>query len=114
MWRFIVESGRVIKGWEKGVKTMKKGERAIFVVQPEYAYGKEGRPPAIAPDTPLTFDIELLSWCSVKDVTNDGGVIKKVIREGKSWETPKDEDEVTGDCLPLTSSPQHIKLHKSC
>jgi len=78
---------------------MKKGEQAILTVQPQYAYGKEGQPPTIPPGTPLKFDIELLSWCSVKDVTNDGGVMKKILVEGKSWETPKEEDEVKGDFL---------------
>lgn len=103
IWRFEIpgdcETGQVIRGWDKGVKTMKKGEQAIFTVQPEYAYGKEGKPPAVPPDTPLKFDIELLSWCSVKDVTMDGGVLKKIVREGKSWETPKEEDEVKGNFL---------------
>nr|PNR37180.1 hypothetical protein PHYPA_020287 [Physcomitrium patens] len=91
---FKLGVGQVIRGWDKGVKTMRKGEQAIFTISPDYAYGKGGQPPAIPPDTKLTFDIELLSWCSVKDVTRDGGVMKKVVREGKSWERPKEADEV--------------------
>ncbi|KAG0574692.1 hypothetical protein KC19_VG283100 [Ceratodon purpureus] len=91
---FKLGVGQVIRGWDKGVKTMRKGEQAVFTVQPQYAYGKAGQPPGIPPDTPLRFDIELLSWCSVKDVCRDGGVMKKIVREGKSWETPKDSDEV--------------------
>ncbi|KAG5378386.1 hypothetical protein IGI04_026228 [Brassica rapa subsp. trilocularis] len=39
----------------------------------------------------LQFDVELLSWSSVKDICKDGGVFKK-IREKR--ETPKDLDEV--------------------
>ncbi|CAN7126854.1 unnamed protein product [Brassica rapa subsp. narinosa] len=39
----------------------------------------------------LQFDVELLSWSSVKDICKDGGVLKK-IREKR--ETPKDLDEV--------------------
>lgn len=91
-----MDTGAVIKGWDKGIKTMRKGEQAIFTLRPEYAYGKEGSPPAIPPDTTLKFDIEMLSWCSVRDVTRDGGVMKKIVREGQSWETPKDADEVIG------------------
>lgn len=96
----------MIRGWDKGVKTMRKGEHAVFTVQPHYAYGKAGQPPGIPPDTPLKFAIELLSWCSVKDVMRDGGVLKKIVREGKSWETPKDSDEVKGNFFgpPLESS----------
>ena len=84
---------------------MRKGEQAIFTLKPEYAYGKKGQPPGIPPDTTLKFDIEVLSWCSVKDVCRDGGVMKKIIREGQSWETPKDADEVTGHFLVLTLLP---------
>jgi FK506-binding protein 4/5 len=76
---------------------MRKGERAIFTLKPEYAYGKADQPPGIPPDATLKFDIEVLSWFSVKDVCRDGGVMKKIIREGLSWETPKDADEVTGE-----------------
>lgn len=92
----VWETGQVIKGWDKAVKTMRKGEQAILTLTPEYAYGKAGSPPGIPPDTTLKFDIEVLSWCSVKDVLRDGGIMKKVVVEGKSWETPKDADEVTG------------------
>ncbi|KAG0616294.1 hypothetical protein M758_5G104200 [Ceratodon purpureus] len=92
---FNLGVGQVIKGWDKGVKTMRKGEQAVFTLKPEYAYGKAGRPPGVPPNTTLKFDIELLSWCSVRDVCRDGGVMKKIIFEGESWETPKDPDEVT-------------------
>jgi hypothetical protein len=104
-------TGQVMKGWDKGVKTMRKGEQAIFTVQPQYAYGKAGRPPGIPPDTPLKFDIKLLSWCSVKDVCRDGGVMKKIVREGKSWENPKDADEVKGGSLSwkhVFASPSYV------
>lgn len=48
-------------------------------------------------DIKFIFDIELLLWCSVKDVIRDGGVMKKVVCEGKLWERLKEVDEVKGE-----------------
>lgn len=89
-------AGQVIKGWDEGIKTMKKGENALFTIPPEMAYGASGSPPTIPPNATLQFDVELLSWTSVNDITKDGGIIKKVLKEGEKWENPKDLDEVIG------------------
>lgn len=40
-------AGSVIKGWDQGVATMKKGEKAILTCAPEYAYGERGSPPKV-------------------------------------------------------------------
>ena len=47
----------------------------------------------------LEFEMLPPSWFSVKDVCRDGGVFKKIIREGMSWATPEDADEVIGEML---------------
>lgn len=52
------------------------------------------QPSDVPPVAPL--QVELLHWKSVKELTNDGGVIKKIKTEGSGWENPKDVDEVTG------------------
>uniref|UniRef100_A0A0E0P7R0 peptidylprolyl isomerase n=1 Tax=Oryza rufipogon TaxID=4529 RepID=A0A0E0P7R0_ORYRU len=93
-FKFSLGQGEVIKGWDEGIKTMKKGEQAVFTVPPELAYGEAGSPPAIPPNATLRFDVELLSWASVKDICKDGGIFKKVLAEGHKWENPKDLDEV--------------------
>eukprot|EP00897_Mesotaenium_endlicherianum_P005560 jgi/Mesen1/5031/ME000025S04430 len=92
---FKLGQGQVIRGWDKGVATMTKGEKALFTIAAEYAYGEAGSPPTIPPNSTLKFEVELLSWTSVKDICGDGGVVKKVLVEGTKWEMPKDRDQVT-------------------
>ncbi|OEL34173.1 70 kDa peptidyl-prolyl isomerase [Dichanthelium oligosanthes] len=93
-FKFKLGQGQVIKGWDQGIKTMKKGENAVFTIPPELAYGESGSPPTIPPNATLQFDVELLSWTSVKDICKDGGIFKKILKEGDKWENPKDPDEV--------------------
>ncbi|KAJ0100485.1 hypothetical protein Patl1_21095 [Pistacia atlantica] len=94
---FKLGQGEVIKGWDEGVATMKKGERAIFIIPPSLAYGEAGSPPLIPPNSTMVFDIELLSWSTIRDITGDGGILKKIIKEGEGWATPRDNDEVFGN-----------------
>lgn len=91
---FTLGQGQVIKGWDETVATMKKGEKCRVVLRSDYAYGKQGSPPKIPADATLVFEIELLSWRSVKDLTGDGGVIKNAVSEGEGWESPSGQDEV--------------------
>ncbi|CAK8578440.1 unnamed protein product [Lathyrus sativus] len=93
-FKFKLGQGEVIKGWDEGIKTMKKGENAIFTIPSELAYGESGSPPTIPSNATLRFDVELLSWTSVKDISKDGGILKNIITEGEKWENPKDLDEV--------------------
>ncbi|WOL04409.1 70 kDa peptidyl-prolyl isomerase-like [Canna indica] len=93
-FKFKLGQGQVIKGWDQGIKTMKKGENAIFTIPPELAYGESGSPPTIPPNATLQFDVELLSWSSVNDICKDGGILKKILKQGEKWDNPKDIDEV--------------------
>ncbi len=57
---FQLGAGQVIPGWDQGVAGMKVGGRRQLVIPPDLAYGKQGSPPAIAPDETLVFVIDLL------------------------------------------------------
>ncbi|MCO5564326.1 hypothetical protein L7F22_017986 [Adiantum nelumboides] len=93
---FVFKLGQdeVILGWDQGISTMRKGERAILTIPPVLAYGSAGSRPFVPPDATLVFDVELLSWASVRDVCRDGGILKRIVKEGMGWATPKDADEV--------------------
>ncbi|XP_057549752.1 70 kDa peptidyl-prolyl isomerase-like [Amaranthus tricolor] len=94
-FKFKLGQGEVIRGLDEGVATMKKGERAIFKIPPQLAYGEVGHPPLIPPHSTLIFDVEMVSWSTIRDITGDGGVLKKILTEGEGWATPKDGDEVS-------------------
>lgn len=52
---------RVIPCWTQGVQTMKVGEKAKLVCPPQTAYGVQGVPGKIDPNSTLHFEVELLA-----------------------------------------------------
>lgn len=60
-FKFKLGMGQVIKGWDKSVATMKRGERARVVIRSDYGYGKAGSPPKIPADATLG-TVFLLRW----------------------------------------------------
>ncbi|KAJ1617599.1 hypothetical protein T492DRAFT_605276 [Pavlovales sp. CCMP2436] len=65
-FEFVIGQGQVIKGWDVGVASMHKGEKAILTCTPAYAYGARGSPPKIPAEATLNFEVELFSWSEVK------------------------------------------------
>jgi peptidylprolyl isomerase len=61
-FNFCLGQGSVIKGWDLGVATMKLGEKALFTIHPDLAYGSSGSPPKIPPQATLQFEVELLGF----------------------------------------------------
>jgi FKBP-type peptidyl-prolyl cis-trans isomerase FkpA len=58
---FALGAGRVIVGWEEGVRGMHAGGIRRLVIPPALAYGDAGFAPVIPANATLTFDIELLA-----------------------------------------------------
>lgn len=68
-FEFVLGKGQVIKGWDKGVATMRIGERCNLKCMPSFAYGARGSPPTIPADSALNFDVELISWELKEDIS---------------------------------------------
>lgn len=93
---FELGKGSVIKAWDMGVATMKKGEIAMLYCQPEYAYGEAGSPPKIPANSVLVFEVELISWKG-EDLSpdKDDGILRRHITAGSGYSTPNEGALVT-------------------
>lgn len=59
-FEFTLGEGRVIQGWELGVKGMKKGEVRKLIIPPQFGYGEAGFPGVIPGNATLAFEVELI------------------------------------------------------
>ena len=87
-FKFVLGSGSVIKGWDIGVKSMKKGEVVDLKLSPEYAYGEKGAGSSIPPNSTLLFEIELINFYEKMkskyemDMPEKMSIAKKLKEEG--------------------------------
>ncbi|CAA7393804.1 unnamed protein product [Spirodela intermedia] len=97
---FHINEGHLCPALPKILKTMEKGERAAVTVQPQYAFGEDGRDPEngfplIPASTILEIDLELVRFKSVLDVMGNMKVVKKVLKEGEGYRRPNDGESVS-------------------
>ena len=67
-------------------------------------FGDKGKPAsgdqgAVPPNATLHITLELVSWRTVSELTDDKKVIKKILKEGEGYERPNEGAVVTGRCL---------------
>ena len=58
-FKFTLGKGEVIKGWDIGVESMKKGETCELWLKSDYAYGSRGAGKVIPGNTNLVFEVTL-------------------------------------------------------
>ena len=81
---FVLGAGKVIKGFEEAIRSMKVGQKVTATIKSELAYGKLGQPPEILNDEDLIFEIHLLGC---KDVSLDSlGILSDSSKIQKSNE----------------------------
>ncbi|XP_072929411.1 FK506-binding protein 59 [Epargyreus clarus] len=95
-FEFPLGKRTVIRAWDIGVATMRKGEVCVLTCAPGYAYGSTGSPPKIPPNATLQFEIEMIGWTE-EDLTRskDKGILRHIIEPGQGRQHPHNEAEVT-------------------
>lgn len=90
-FEFDLGKGSVIKAFDMGVASMKKGEKCVLTCGSEYAYGEAGSPPNIPPNSTLLFELELMGWKG-EDLSprKNEGIIRYAIAKGTKKGSPKE------------------------
>lgn len=110
--RFVLGKSKMILGFAEGFPTMLKGEIAMFKMEPKIHYAEDDcpvtPPDGFPKDDELQFEVEMLDFFEAKVVTEDLGVVKKIVDEGKGWETPREPYEVTARITARTADGKEI------
>ncbi|KAL2610005.1 hypothetical protein R1flu_028578 [Riccia fluitans] len=97
-FKLVLGKSKMIAGWEEALPTMAKGEVSRFKVKEKLHFGDPECPIPAPENFPTTgvlqFDIDMIDFFKVQAVTDDLGVLKRVLHPGDGWETPREPSEV--------------------
>lgn len=102
--RFILGKGQVIPGWEEAIKMMRVGDKGIFHIPPQLAYGESGVGP-IPPNTTITFEMEVVNITKPVAPFAVEGVQRQILDSGVEYAIVK-----AGQGLRLEAG-MNIKVH---
>lgn len=113
--RHVLGKSKMLLGLLEGIPTMLKGEIAMFKMKPQLHYGEDDCPVPVSSGFPkddeLHFEIEMIDFFKAKVISDDMGVIKKVITEGQGWESPREPYEVKAWISAKTANGNVIVSH---
>jgi FK506-binding protein 4/5 len=94
-------------GLWKAIEHMRKGERALIMIKPKYAFGRpEGQellrwPPGwekeVLRKRRVYYIVKLHDWAVKHDLDGDGMLIKNIVTRGLGYDRPFDFDEIKID-----------------
>lgn len=58
---FTLGEGKVVKGWEEGIRGLPEGAKRKLIIPPDLGYGEEGFGEVIPPGSWLIFDVEVIN-----------------------------------------------------
>ncbi|XP_060787180.1 FK506-binding protein 15 isoform X2 [Neoarius graeffei] len=99
--RMKLGAGKVIKGWEEGMLNMHKGGRRLLVIPPALAYGSQGVPGRVPPDSTLVFEAEIRRVKFAKDAGSERTAVSS---RDTSVPSPAPSMESLGPDLPSAAS----------
>jgi len=107
---FTLGQGRVLQGWEVALKLMRLGERSLFELAPSVAFGEDGMPPQVPPNSSVLYEIELVEINRPDDGLR---LIEVAPLERDEDIAPENEEDEEEDVAADADAPNHRGLQEA-